>query len=377
MQIKSLTGLFLLIIIFINLVTGIIPYIEKYPKPDYWQRFPALKKKYYDSIYANKKGPFIRDEYVYSFAAGSLLKGVSPVLVNPETPPLGKYFISLSILLFKNEHMVSLIFGFFSLLMLFLVGKQIFSNWTIALIPLVILSFEPLFINQLVITPLLDIIQLAFLLSFFYFFNRAISSKKYVTHFVLSSIMVGGFISTKFFGTGVSLVGAGAIVLLLRKDIKKLIYFAISLILAPLLLLLNYLQLLFSNYNLMSFLGVQKWIFLYNTGHLTKLFTFFPLFLFNIWYSWWDNSVMSDSQWRITWPLSFITFLIALYFYWREKKLRNRSLDIVLVWTVLYILLLQSGYMSARYFVLLLPPIFLIMVYSLRILYQKINKKLK
>ena len=364
----------LLVAIAANIILAVAPYWGKFVSTDYWRRYPALKKKYYDSIYGNKKGPFIRDEYVYSFAAGSLLKGVSPILVNPETPPLGKYFIALSILLFKNEHMVSLAFGLGSLVMVFLVGRQIFSSSVYALLPVTLLSFEPLYLNQLVITPLLDIIQLFFLLCFFYFFNKAGSTKKYILYFLLASVMVGGFISTKFFGTGITLVGAGLLVLVLRKQFRNALRFLVSLVIAPVMLLTLYVQTLFAGYSLKEFLGIQKWILLYNQGHLTKLFTFFPLFLFNIWYSWWDTSVMSDSQWRITWPLSFIGLLVVGFLYVKNKKYRNKALDIVLAWTVLYVLILQTGYMSARYFVLLLPPLFVIGVYGISLAVKKYKK---
>lgn len=188
---QNLIGTFLCLVTLLNIVLWIKPYTFKYLSNDYWRRYPALKKKYYDSIYANKKGQFIRDEYVYSFAAGSLIKGVSPVLVNPETPPLGKYITALSILFFRNEHIMSVLFGVLSLVLLFLVGRQIFSSSVTAFLPVALLSFEPLFLNQLVITPLLDIIQLVFLLSFFYFFNKAQVSKKVWTILCLEFCYVG------------------------------------------------------------------------------------------------------------------------------------------------------------------------------------------
>jgi len=358
--------LLLCIAIFFNVFLAVLSVASTYQQQDYWKRYPDLKKMYYDSIYANKKGEFIRDEFVYSFAAGSLLKGVSPILVNPETPPLGKYFIGLSIIIFNNEHILTLFFGIGSLFILYFIGKQVFSSTLLALLPVVLLSFEPLFLNQLRITPLLDIIQLFFLLCFFLFFNLAYEKKKYVRYFILANCMLGGFISVKYFGVGATVFVAAVGVLLARKDIRKVIYFIATSVVAPIILLSMYLQVLLSGYTLSAFLGVQKWIFLYNQGHITKPFTFFPLFLYNKWYAWWNDSILSDAQWQITWPLSFISLLFVLWIYLKYAAFRSKALDIILTWVVLYIGLLQIGYVSARYFVLLLPPLFIVMIFGLR-----------
>lgn len=362
---KFLTIIFFILIL-VN-VGGTIFYANGiYTSFNYWERFPALKKMYYDSVYANKKGNFIRDEYVYAFAAGSLIQGVSPILVNPEQPPLGKYLIALSILLFNNENFFTLVAGIGSLVLLYLLGKQVFSSSFLALLPVLLLSFESLYLNQLLITPLLDILQLVFLLSFFLFFNKAENTSKYKRYFFLANCMLGGFISVKFFGLGITLIAAALLVLLLRKNFQKVGWYLVTLLIAPAILLSMYIPVLFKGYPLQEFLGIQKWIFLYNQGHLTKFFTFFPLFLYNKWYSWWDASIMSDDQWQITWPLSFISFVIVLFFYAKYVQYRNKALDIVISWTIFYILILQTGYMSARYFVILLPALFLIMVYCLR-----------
>ncbi len=363
-------------IIIFNIASVLFPLAGKFTV-DYNERYPQLKKMYYDSIYANKKGNFIRDEYVYSFAGGALIQGISPILVNPEVPPLGKYFISLSILLFKNEHVTTILFGLGSVVLLFILGRQVFSSSLLALLPVLLLTFEPLFLNQFRITPLLDIMQLFFLLGYFVLFNIALNRKNNIPYFLLTNIMLGCFISVKFFGTGVTLIGAAMLLLLLRRDIRNTIRYVATSIIAPVILLSSYIAVLFSGYSIGSFLGIQKWVFLYNTGHLSKYFTFFPLFLFNKWYSWWDTSVMSDFQWQFTWPLSFLLLVFVLFMYFKYKKYRNKALDIILTWVALYILILQTGYMSARYFVILLPPLFLISIYGLKILALEILERRK
>src|SRR3989344_5051910 len=117
----------LLCFIVFNIISVVLPQRDKYLSTNYCQRFPSLKNAYYDSVYANKKGGFIPDETLYSFNGGALVQGTSPILVNPEIPPVGKYLIGLSILFFNNEHIIILFSAVISLIMLFLIGRQIFS----------------------------------------------------------------------------------------------------------------------------------------------------------------------------------------------------------------------------------------------------------
>ena len=62
-----------------------------------------LEDFYNNSQWVVPQSPRIMgDGELYSYAAGTLLQGDDPFRVNPETPPLGKYIYSLSILIFSN-----------------------------------------------------------------------------------------------------------------------------------------------------------------------------------------------------------------------------------------------------------------------------------
>ena len=86
----------------------------KYFSTNYWQSFSSLEKNFLDSQYVNKhpKG-WIPDEIAFSYAGGKLIKGTSPILVVPDAPPLGKYIIGLSTVLFNNDSVVIPIFAIF------------------------------------------------------------------------------------------------------------------------------------------------------------------------------------------------------------------------------------------------------------------------
>lgn len=376
LRVRSLLGILLVMGIVFNLFQAVFPVREKYLNQDYWSRFPSLKKTFNDSIYVDKKGDFIPDYIIYAYAGGTLIKGTSPILVNPETPPLGKYLIGLSVLIFKNENIITLVAGVSSLFLLFLIGKQIFASKITALLPPLILSFEPLFKNQFAFTPLLDIIHLAFLLGAFYVFIKAVNSQKNtLLYFLLASILLGCFISTKFFGVGAAVIAAWYISLILSKNKKHIIYMTLTFPVSVLFLLSTYIGVFFTNYPLSQFLGIQKWIFLYNKGHMQHPFSVWSLLLFNKWQTWWGtNEVLSDAQWSILWPASIIITLLTIFFYIFRKIPRKRGVEAIMAFLILYLALLSLSDSTVRYFVILLPMLYLVSIFGLENLAIKFMK---
>ena len=350
----------LIALIFYNVFSVVYSHKDLYTF-NYWHNFSDLKKMVYDSVYKNKHGNFIKDFYLYSYSAGALIKGESPIITNPEAPPLGKYLIGASILIFNNPNVVIFLFSLLSLFLMYLVGKQIFGNSLIASLPPLLFSFEPIFKNQLIYTPLLDLMQLSFLLLIFYFFNRARITRNSFFNIFLSAVFLGAFISTKFFGSGAAIIVALVIPLLIHKDYMRLKQLIISLPVAVLFLYSTYLKVLLDGYPLNKFLGIQKWIFLYNTGHLRQPFTIWPLLLINKWYN--GNAIAYDPQWFITWPLitviSFLTLMRS--FIARNTKL---EIEILLVSSLSYLILMSLGDASARYFVILIPVLYIIATYG-------------
>lgn len=365
-------------IIIFNVGSFVLGQQSKYTSQDYWNRFPGLKQTYLDSQYANKNPKeWIPDEYVNAYAGGAYVQGVSPILIAPDTPPIGRYLIGLSVLFFKNEHIIILISACVSLIFLFLLGRQIFSYSLTALLVIALVSFEPIFKNQLIFTPLLDIIQLMFLTSSFYFFNRALSSKKYFWLFTVSSILWGLFIGTKFFATGITVIAAYYAVLLFHKDKKRLIGLTLSIPFGIMTYLLSYVQVFFGlGYNLKQFLGIQKWIFFYHKSQLILPFTIWPLILFNKWYVWYGNKpVISDSQWFFTWPIVLITSLATSVLYFFKKIKKRKEVEVLIAWIIFYILFFSIGQITTRYLIIYIPILYLVTFYLFENIFMHISEK--
>lgn len=373
---KRVFTLLFILITFYNVGETVVLHWGLYSFHDYWKRFSSLQKTYYGSIYKNKHGSFIPDEFIYSYIGGALIKGASPILLNPEVPPFGTYLIGFSELIFGNENIVSLFFAIFSLFILYLIGLQLFSDNLKASIAPLLFSFEPIFKNQLIYTPLLDIQQLGFILVIFYLFNRAIlTEKNQVLYFLFINLFIGFFISTKFFGTGIAVISSLLLPLVIRKDTKRIILFLFTTPLSVIVLYFNYIVVLISGYPFNRFIGIQKWIYIYNTGHLSNFFSVWPLILINKWYLWFGHvKISSDSQWSITWPIITICSILVIISYFFIK--RKKTLEVFLSWVFFYMLILSFAQATSRYFVILIPFLYLITVYTTdRVILHLIRQK--
>ena len=368
--------IFLVLIITFNVGNVLWNSRDRYFSTDYWQRFPVLMKTYLNSQYVNKhpKG-WIPDETVNAYAGGKYIKGENPVLIAADTPPLGRYLIGLSALAFGNENIVILFSAVLSLILMYILGRQIFASGVLSLIPPLLFSFEPIFKNQLIYTPLLDIIQLVFLLASFILFNRSLSSKTSYMYLLSANIVLGCFIATKFFITGLTIIGAFYLVLLVKKDKNRLLELTLTFPVSIIILLVSYVRVFAFGYSIHSFLGIQKWVFLYHKSQLILPFSIWPLILFNRWYVWYGNNpVIRDAQWIISWPLvtllSISTLLLGLI---RRIKL-NENIRVLIAWMALYFGFFSFGQITSRYFVILIPVLYIISLYGLIEIY-KIYKK--
>ncbi len=362
-------------VIGVNLVFQIVILREKYFIFDYWQKFPSLEKRFLDSQYVNKHPIWIRDEVAFSYSGGKLITGTSPVLVVPDAPPLGKYLIGLSTILFNNDSIVILISAVLSLILLYFLGMQIFANKTLALIAPLAFSFERIFTNQLVYTPLLDIIQLVFFLSAFIVFNKGLLSKKSFLYFLIANVFLGLFISTKFFVSGITIIASWYLVLLFHKDVKKLIALTLTFPSSVAVLLLSYSWVFAFGYTLNKFLGIQKWVFLYHKSFLILPFSVWPLLLFNRWYVWFgDKPVIADGQWSVSWPIVTILSFATTILYLLKKIPKNNAVEVLMCWVVVYMLFLSTGQTFSRYFVILIPILYIITVYGITSLFKHTRK---
>ena len=135
------------------------------------------------------------DNELYQVAGYRLIKGDSAFSINPEVPPVAKYFYGLGILLFKNSFLISLFFYTLAIFLFTKISFKIFSNKNLARISIVLFCLSPILISQITQT-MLDLPQLVFLLAHVLTLlhtNQLLKSKKSIFLIILSGISLGLF----------------------------------------------------------------------------------------------------------------------------------------------------------------------------------------
>lgn len=330
---------------------------------NYWQSYSSYKFSYENSQYVKKKNPqIIPDEVFESYAGGAFLKGLNPILITHDHPPLGRYIVSLSILLFQNESLIVIPFFFSSFIGLYLVARRCIENNILAMIPIVIVLNESLFLGKLRFTPLPEIFQFTFIIFSIYFFMKGISSKKPINNFIFTSIFLGGVIATRVFALGGVLVFSFIAVLFVFER-RKIIPFVLTLPLSLIVLAASYFRTIMLGASILDVFGIQKYILAYHKSKFILPFSFWDLLLFNRWHTWWDgNKIIRDSNWTIFWPGSFFS---AAYLIGRNlfKKIEFTKYEAVLIfWLGFYMIFLSVGYTSSRYFMPILPFLYILCV---------------
>jgi hypothetical protein len=370
---RGLKKVFLPLIFFL----AFIPFLKTIY--DHWPSYiapfdPKLMESYYqDSIYGRGEGGArIADELLFSYAAWNYINGGNPILLNPENPPLGKYLVGLSIKLFNNDKIFTLIFSFLSMYSIFLLGRIFLKNNWLALIPVVLFSWEQLAREQLIYAPLFEVFALTFLCLSLCFFIKALENNKY---FWLSSFFIGTLWAVRPWMATVPLLASFAVYLfLVEKKLAKIISWFISLPLAATTLLLSYFKLLSEGWSLYKVLSVQKWILWYHQSRLIKFGTVWTLIYFNRWYVWWgDQPFLRMVQWNIFWPVFTTLALICSVLVFLkvfglcQRRLKNLKVDkkitVLCLWVIFYLAFLSIGNINSRYLFYLLPYNYFLGIY--------------
>ena len=300
-------------------------------------KIDGYKRVYESSQYTGGSG-LIPDQTVFSYAAGAYAQGVNPLKINPEMPPLGKYLLGLSILVFGNTNQLILVSAVLTLITLYILSMKLLNSSLASLFVVLLFASEKLFLDQLRIVPLLDIIQLPFILLAFYFFVRTLEQKKNI-YFAAAGLALGFVASIKVMITAI-LIGVSWV---LYSSITRQwrVLGKLALIAAPFsffVLVVSYIRILLDNYSFWYFLLIQKWVLLYQRGKIQFLFSGWRLLLFNQWQTWWgDYSILKANDWRITWPIAAILSFSYIVYKIVRKLEWDMAETVVTLWIVVYI----------------------------------------
>lgn len=325
-----------------------------YFQGSYWAGYEGFKNAYLSSQYISASPTaFIPDETLYSYAAGAYLKGESVLDVNPGTPPLGKYLLSLSIVLFDNPNNILILVFIFFIMGIYFLGKEIISSTLTVLILLIFILFQPLITDQLRFIPLLDIPMITFQIWSLFFFIKGFQKGGY--WILISLVLLGFAMMIKIFSISAPLLAIYTVYVVFKR--RHLLWWLILGYLSiAVVAVVTYIPIYFHGYTPWSVLGIQKWSYLYNVSKLNRFFTVWDLIFFNRWHVWWgDQPVIRDANWHSSWPVLF-----GLSWFWILKHTRSffhlpNAQQILYVWTITYFIMISLNQASARYLLPILP----------------------
>ncbi|MBI2029821.1 glycosyltransferase family 39 protein [Candidatus Gottesmanbacteria bacterium] len=217
---------------------------------------------YFSNLYSNSQyvvgsgSEGIGDDGLYAFAGYYyLVQGGDPSQVNFEHPPLGKYFVGLSVVVFNNENVINIIYLILILITTYQIGKIIIKNDTLSLIPPLLISIELHFQDHL-IRSFIDLPFTLFFILGVYFFIKALENEKL---FYASALFWGMAFSTKFFPAIIFFYLLFLIIVKIYAK-TKLKPFLISSFLIPIIYISSHVMYFANNHSFIEFLRHKKWM---------------------------------------------------------------------------------------------------------------------
>lgn len=342
----------------------------------------VYEKKYNHSQYVipQSKTP-ISDEELLSYAGYRYATGLNPILINSDHPPLGKYIIGWFTLLTGNNRVVSLFFALGSILVLVSIVCQLTRSSLLSTLAFFFASLDSVFLDQIIYSPVLDIIQLFFFLLYAFIFIAWIKTKKRLLILPLG-LSLGALSATKLYFPAFIVAAVTFLFILIveKKLFTSLILSSIIVLLSFITYTASYAQYFILGNSFRQFLGVQKWIFLFwknNSIQVAKYYgSVIPLLLFNQWKVWWGNKqYIHFAHWTIFWPVFFILGLACIvYFLSKGISSRNNlglSALFLSVWSIVFAIYLCFIPISPRYLMLLYFPLYILICLFIKSKYKK------
>jgi predicted membrane-bound dolichyl-phosphate-mannose-protein mannosyltransferase len=329
----------------------------------------ALKNLYENSQYAelpeNRK-KIMQDEDLYAYAGWHYLTTGKLDRVNIEHPPLGKYLIGLSVLIFNNQNIGQIFWGVLAITLLYFLSKKYLRSPSLNLVVVLLLTQEKLFKEQITHS-LLDIILLVFLLMFLLLLtNKKQADKKAIPQ----GIVLGTIASIKYPSIAAVIFAVWLVFKFInKKNLQQLIKNTVVLtVTAGTVFLLTYIPFFIKNPNPLNFIRLQEKALRIHLSYVPEYpkFQVFNVLLFDRWLSWWgEKDFIETGYWNIFWPIATIVFLASLI---KPKKLLPIKLC-----SLFYLLFLSSRLFFPRYLFLLLPFLYLNLCYTLQGIYKYIK----
>lgn len=308
------------------------------------------------------------DDGLYLYEGYRLIHGGDPTTTNAEVPPLGKYLIGTSIKLFGNGYW----FGFLScvsiLFIFYLTASKLFINPMLAIGLTALLTVDPLFTNQYILT-MVDALQSFWLLAYMYILHTITTKKYSLWHILCMGMCVGFFGGTKFpLLAGIPFV-IGMIPL--TQSTKRVRYFGAYILGISIAYLVPYVPYFIYGHTLTDFLHVQKWTvsFYRNSGLVPTYGSALINLLFGSFQNIYSRMWQTAPFWSPVWTALCITSIVLILPIIKPLKIWRPILYLAASFTFFYTIIP----FWTRYLVVLLPLLYLLFGFAI----SRINPKLQ
>lgn len=302
------------------------------------------------------------DEDLRAFAALEYIRGRDPSVVNFEDPPLGKYLIGLSYLFLGNILLVQFAASAGILLLTSLLARRLSLTPPYSLLPLLILVFDPLFVER-ASTVNLEIIQLLFALLALLILTSPLRSS---LSFFLLGLTIGGVMASKVFFVGLLLLLYVFVILFLRRN-PKLVSSILLVSLGSLLAYLGSYAMYFSYHSPTDFLNLHIAIVRLYRSYLPEYpwFEIWRILLLGKWRTWFVTPLIQPvSEYWLAWPTATI-ISGSLLFMKRTWKIPLQQTTVLLGWVLVYLLFQSIHVVFPRYLLLILPILYILAIRQL------------
>ncbi len=329
-----------------------------------------MAEKYEQSQYRQGSGSKgIGDDGLYAFAGYYYISGGDPTQVNFEHPPLGKYIIGLSILLFKNENALYPALALLLIIGTMVLVRHLYNNHLLTLVSgyLLVLSqqiriqYVPVNTAQMGLS-LLDLPLAVFFVWGIVAFYKA--QKKPGIYF-LSSLLFGLAFSVKFFPSLVLILG-GLCVYMYRFQKSSLKIWLVSLLLVPVVYLISYLMFFKYHFSFIEFINFHRYLVGWRLGNPVVWGNALQSLLTGSYRNWWDGGYVFDREWNFEMPLLLIASATGAILAIKHKKI---SLYVLMIISGIYFLYLNFGTTGViRYSLPIYPLLLILSLYPLKLI---------
>jgi len=308
--------------------------------------------KYYQSQWFDPRSETpIDDEELYEYVGYAFIKkGLGVFEANPEMPPLGKYIIGWIEINSGWSKLTGPIFSTLAIILLTILGINVFKNPSLAFLISFVYTFQPIYYENFWRSHLDTMILCCLILAMILLYKKKL---------VWGVLMLGFLPALKFSVFYLILVlGFIFIYIFIKRDFR--ILFFTPLLIVP--LILSYLPFFISGNTIIDWLKNEKWIvdFYLSSSANSPLYNPVVMLLSGYWKQWWgDFSWQRFEEWNIIWPLSLILPVINFRKIWQHEIVK-----MLIIWLFVYMGSLLFTLPMPKYFMLVLPFLYITAAYS-------------